>query len=138
MSKVQNAIDRNPCSWPAILAKKHSRFGHINMLTRPRRISIKTINKNFSLSNTSPRKNHHIINKKKMRIAGHKRDILIPWRRPLFSALKISLDKISDPKINRKGERGSPCRRPREGMNFPKGAPSIIMEKVVVIHCLIH
>jgi hypothetical protein len=43
MSKIQNAIDRNPCSWPAILAKKHSRFGHINMLTRPRGISIRQL-----------------------------------------------------------------------------------------------
>jgi hypothetical protein len=70
---------------------------------------------------------------------GLRREIQIPCKDPKFSSLKMILERISEPRIKRKGERGSPCLIPREGKNLPKGTPSRRMEKEeVVIHCLIH
>jgi hypothetical protein len=40
-----------------------------------------------------------------------------------------NLERTSVPKINRKGERESPCRRPLLRQNRPKGLPLIRMEK---------
>jgi len=62
----------------------------------------------------------------------------MPCRDPGISSLMKILERISEPRIKRKGDRGSPCLRPREGKNLPKGAPSSRMEKEeVVMHCLI-
>jgi hypothetical protein len=45
------------------------------------------------------------------------------------SSFRRSLDKISEPGMKRKGERGSPCLRPCVGKNLPYGTPSKRMEK---------
>ena len=45
------------------------------------------------------------------------------------SSLNKSLEKTSAPKMNKKGERGSPCLRPFLGENNLKGLPLIRMEK---------
>ena len=45
------------------------------------------------------------------------------------SSLNNNLERTSEPSINRKGERGSPCLRPLLGENKPKGLPLIRMEK---------
>jgi hypothetical protein len=71
-------------------------------------------------------------------MGGHILAILMPWIRPKLSSLSISLDNISAPKINKKGESGSPCLKPLKGENLPKGAPSRRIEnEEVVMHCLI-
>jgi hypothetical protein len=49
---------------------------------------------------------------------------------PRASSLNSNLERTSLPKMNRKGERGSPCRRPLLRENRPKGLPLIRMEKV--------
>jgi hypothetical protein len=43
--------------------------------------------------------------------------------------LNISLEKTSDPKIKRKGDKGSPCLNPLPGEIKPKGLPFRRMEK---------
>ena len=54
---------------------------------------------------------------KRWEIGGQFLAILMPCKLPRCSSFKMSLDKISDPRMKRNGERGSPCLRPREGMS---------------------
>jgi hypothetical protein len=56
-------------------------------------------------------------------------EIFRPLRLPAASSLNKSLDRTSEPKMNKKGERGSPCLRPLLGGKCPKGLPFIRMEK---------
>ena len=60
--------------------------------------------------------------------------ILIPCKLPNCSSLRKSLERNLEPKINRKGDKGSPCLRPRESLKNPKGEPSSKMEKEVEMH----
>ena len=43
---------------------------------------------------------------------------------PEDSSSRMSLDRTSEPRMKRKGKRGSPCIRTRLGQNLPKGKPS--------------
>jgi hypothetical protein len=52
-----------------------------------------------------------------------------PLRFPNASSLNSNLESTSDPMMNRKGERGSPCLRPLFGENKPKGLALMRMEK---------
>jgi hypothetical protein len=49
------------------------------------------------------------------------------WRR--LSSLNIILENTFEPRINKKGERGSPYLKPLAGENKPKGLPLIKIEK---------
>ena len=50
-------------------------------------------------------------------------------KEPFLSSLNISLEKTSEPKIKRKGDKGSPCLNPLPGEIKPKGLPFRRMEK---------
>ena len=70
-------------------------------------------------------------------IWGQPGDILMPCNEPRDSALWRSLESTSAPIIYKKGERGSPWRRPLEDLTLPKGLPFIRKENVGVdIHWL--
>ena len=45
------------------------------------------------------------------------------------SSLNSKQERTSESKINRKGEKGSPCLRPLFGESSPKGLPLMRMEK---------
>jgi hypothetical protein len=62
-------------------------------------------------------------------IAGEDLAIFIPFIFPSLSSWSKSLESTSDPRIKRKGERGSPCLKPLLGENNPKGLPFKRMEK---------
>ena len=55
--------------------------------------------------------------------------IFKPLILPRASFLNNNLERTSEPRINKKGDRGSPCLRPFLGDNKPKGLPLIRMEK---------
>jgi hypothetical protein len=62
-------------------------------------------------------------------MAGVVLEIFKPLMLPTASSLNNSLDRTSALKINKKGERGSPCLRPLLGEKNPKKLPLIRMEK---------
>jgi hypothetical protein len=68
--------------------------------------------------------------KRRWWMAGEDFEIFRPLIFPAASSLNKSLDKTSAPKMNKKGERGSPCLRPLVGEKSPKGLPLMRMEKV--------
>jgi hypothetical protein len=49
----------------------------------------------------------------------------------LCSSLYSSRERASEPRINKKRERGSPCLKPLPGENMPKELPLIRMEKEI-------
>lgn len=57
--------------------------------------------------------------------------IFKPLRIPALSWENNNLEKTFEPRINKKGERGSPCLKLLVGENFPKGLPFSKMEKEV-------
>jgi hypothetical protein len=62
-------------------------------------------------------------------IGGQALAIRIPLSSPIDSRWWNSRDRTSVPKIKRKGENGSPWRKPLDGVNFPKGEPLSKIEK---------
>ena len=62
-------------------------------------------------------------------MAGLFLEILRPLMWPRLASWNISLENTSDPKMKRKGERGSPCLRPLAGEIKPNGLPLMRMEK---------
>jgi hypothetical protein len=48
---------------------------------------------------------------------------------PTTSSLNKSFERTSEPKMKRKGDRGSPYHSPLAGENMPKGLPLISIEK---------
>ena len=56
-------------------------------------------------------------------------EILRPFMEPTLSAVNSSLERILEPMIRRKGERGSPCLRPFLGKMQPKGLQFNKIEK---------
>jgi hypothetical protein len=62
-----------------------------------------------------------------------------PLRFQNASSLNSNQDGTSEPMINKKGERVSPCLKPLFGENKPKGLPLMRMEKEEdEMHNLIH
>lgn len=55
--------------------------------------------------------------------------IWMPLRLDRFSSFRKSLERLSEPIINRKWERGSPCLNPLEYLKYPKLDPFSKMEK---------
>ena len=56
-------------------------------------------------------------------------EIFRPLRFPTASSLNSKRERTLEPKINRKGEKGSPCLRPLFGENNSKGLPLMRMGK---------
>ena len=67
--------------------------------------------------------------KRRWWMAGLFVEIFKPLILPRASSLNSNLERTSEPRINRKGDRGSPCLRPLLEENKPKGLPLIRMEK---------
>jgi hypothetical protein len=67
--------------------------------------------------------------KRRWWMAGEFLEIFKPLMLPKASSLNSSLEITSEPKMKRKGERGSLCLRPLSGKNLPKGLPFRITEK---------
>lgn len=70
LAKIEDRKDGGDCGRGAVCTEKDGRFGHINLLTRPANILVKTIENGGGFRGFGHSKDHEVVRKKEMRYRG--------------------------------------------------------------------